>query len=143
MNNKISVTIDEWYANMSKEIQLPTNDDFLKIKETLTRIGIGTNKEGRNKLYQTCHILQKRGKYYIVHFKELLLLDGKEVDITDSDFKRRNAIIGFLEEWGLVEQVKPPIADEDKAKSSSIKIIPFSEKGNWDLVPKYTIGSKS
>jgi hypothetical protein len=139
--DKIKMTVDEWYNTYAVEVTLPTSDDFLKIKETLTRIGIGTHKEGQNCLYQTCHILQKRGKYYIVHFKELLLLDGKEVDITDFDLKRRNTITGFLAEWKLLNVVSPDDI-EDKASTSSIKIIPFAEKRNWELVPKYTIGAK-
>jgi hypothetical protein len=142
MEDKVRLSTEEWYNDMAVEVQLPTHDDFLKIKETLTRIGIGTHKEGRNKLYQTCHILQKRGCYFIVHFKELLLLDGKEVDISDFDIKRRNTIISFLEEWGLVKDVRPAITAENKAKSSAIKVIPFADKMNWDLIPKYTIGSK-
>jgi hypothetical protein len=142
MTDRISMTAEEWY-DMSVEVTLPTSDDFLKIKETLTRIGIGTKKDGTNRLYQTCHILQKRGKYYIVHFKELLLLDGKEVNLTDFDIKRRNTIIGFLSEWGLLEVVDSEFETvAEKANPSSVRIIPFSEKNNWDLVPKYTIGNK-
>ena len=137
--DKFKMTVEEWYKSYATEVTLPTSDDFLKIKETLTRIGIGTHKEGTNRLFQTCHILQKRGKYYIVHFKELLLLDGKEVDITDFDIKRRNTIIGFLSEWKLLNVVNPDDI-EDKASNSSIKIIPFTEKRSWELVPKYTIG---
>lgn len=140
MESKIKMTAEEWF-DMSVEVTLPTSDDFLKIKETLTRIGIGTTKAQGNKLYQTCHILQKRGKYYIVHFKELLLLDGKSVDMSEPDIKRRNLIISFLSEWGLLEVVDNARIEE-KAKPSSVKIIPFSEKRNWELVPKYTIGTR-
>lgn len=139
--NKVRMTVDDWYNNFAVEVTLPTADDFLKIKETLTRIGIGTNKAGNKCLYQTCHILQKRGKYYIVHFKELLLLDGKEVDLAVFDVKRRNTIISFLAEWKLLCVIDDSTI-EDRANNSSIKIIPFAEKKNWELVPKYTIGAK-
>lgn len=140
MEEKIRMSVEEWFG-IAVEVTLPTNDDFLKIKETLTRMGIGTSKEGQNKLHQTCHILQKRGKYYIVHFKELLLLDGKQVNLDASDLKRRNTIIKFLKEWSLL-----CVVDDSKiadlAKPASVKIIPFSEKKNWLLLPKYSIGNK-
>lgn len=145
-NDRIRMTAEEWYTKLSLEVTLPTSDDFLKIKETLTRIGIGNSKVTdsgtENKLYQTCHILQKRGKYYIVHFKELLLLDGKEVNLSDFDIKRRDTIISLLEEWGLLEVNSPDFDSVEKAKASSIRIIPYAEKGDWHLIPKYTIGVK-
>lgn len=143
MDEKIRMTVEEWHDDMAIEVALPTSDDFLKIKETLTRIGISTHKDNTNKLYQTCHILQKRGKYYIVHFKELLLLDGKEVNLSNFDVKRRNTIVGFLEEWGLLKIVDASFElHAEKSKASTIKIIPFSEKSKWELIPKYTIGTK-
>jgi hypothetical protein len=122
------------------EITLKTEDDFLKVKETLTRIGVSSKKD--KKLYQSCHILHKRGKYYIVHFKELFSLDGLPSDINESDIGRRNMIAKLLEEWGLLT-----VADKDKMNSiltpiTQIKIIPFKEKQDWELCPKYHIGKK-
>lgn len=138
----IRMGTEEGFKTTAREVKLVTPDDFLKIKETLTRIGIGTFKNDKRYLYQTCHILQKRGLYYIVHFKELLLLDGKLVDLSEFDLRRRNTIICFLEEWGLIKQVQPAITEDEKANPSSIKVIPFSEKVNWELMPKYNIGGK-
>jgi len=122
------------------EIKLSKEDDFLKVKETLTRIGVSSKKE--KKLYQSCHILHKKGKYYIVHFKELFLLDGLESDITETDIGRRNTISKLLEEWGLLT-----VVDKDKLNAiltplNQIKIIPHKEKSDWQLVPKYHIGKK-
>jgi len=122
------------------EVTLKTEDDFLKIKETLTRIGVSSKKE--NKLYQSCHILHKRGKYYIVHFKELFSLDGLPSDIDETDIGRRNTIAKLLQEWGLLN-----VIDGDKVNSiltpiSQIKIIPHKEKNQWELCPKYHIGKK-
>lgn len=122
------------------EIKLSKEDDFLKVKETLTRIGVSSKKE--KKLYQSCHILHKKGKYYIVHFKELFLLDGLESDITETDIGRRNTISKLLEEWGLLA-----VVDKDKLNAiltplNQIKIIPHKEKSDWQLVPKYHIGKK-
>ena len=121
------------------EITLPTPDDFLKIKETLTRIGIKSKRD--NTLYQSCHILHKRGKYYIMAFKELFLLDGKEADFSDDDFRRRNTIAKLLEQWGICKVVdKEDI--EIVVPISEIAIIPFKEKKNFQLLSKYTIGGK-
>lgn len=121
------------------QVSLKESDDFLKVKETLTRIGVASKKN--NTLYQSCHILHKQGKYYIVHFKELFALDGKPTDINEDDLSRRNTIALLLQEWGLVkienEEVTQP-ADS----LSSIKIIPFSQKKDWNLVAKYNIGKK-
>lgn len=122
------------------EVKLTKEEDFLKVKETLTRIGIASRRE--NKLYQSCHILHKRGKYYIVHFKELFLLDGKQSDFTDEDRARRNAIAHLLEEWGLLEFVDKGASQEPRAKISGIKVLPFKEKNDWVLESKYTIGKK-
>lgn len=122
------------------EVSLEKQDDFLKIKETLTRIGVSSKKE--KKLYQSCHILHKKGKYYIVHFKELFLLDGLKSDITEVDIGRRNTIGKLLEEWGLLK-----VVDKDKMNAiltplNQIKIISHKEKGEWALTPKYHIGKK-
>ena len=125
-------------ANML-EISFKENDDFLKIRETLTRIGVASRKN--KTLYQSCHILHKRGKYYLVHFKELFALDGKESSITENDLARRNAIARLLEEWDLLS-----ILDEEKSSTplapmSQIKVLPHKEKPEWNLVAKYNIGN--
>ena len=122
------------------EVELNNSEDFLKIKETLTRIGITSKKE--NKLFQSCHILHKKSKYYIVHFKELFLLDGLDSDIDTNDIGRRNRIAKLLEEWKLLK-----VKDQDKMNSNivglnQIKIISHTEKNNWELCPKYHIGKK-
>jgi hypothetical protein len=122
------------------EITLPNAETFLKVKETLTRIGIASRKD--KKLYQSCHILHKQGKYYIVHFKELFMLDGKLNNFDDEDKGRRNTIVNLLEEWGLVSVVNPEMVEDPIAEISQIKILAHSEKGEWDLVAKYSIGKK-
>jgi len=121
------------------EVTLENDDDFLKVRETLTRIGVSSRKE--NKLYQSCHILHKRGKYYIVHFKELFALDGLKTDISENDIGRRNAIVGLLEEWELLEIVDYDKCEEPIAPLNQIKILPYKEKDNWELCPKYHIGN--
>ena len=120
------------------EVGLDVPDDFLKVKETLTRIGVASRKD--NKLFQSCHILHKQGKYYIVHFKELFMLDGKPSDFIENDVSRRNTIVNLLIEWGLVTLVRGNI--EDTVPLNQIKILSFAEKDDWDLVPKYNIGKK-
>ena len=120
------------------EVGLDEPDDFLKVKETLTRIGVASRKD--NKLFQSCHILHKQGKYYIVHFKELFMLDGKPSDVVETVVFRRNTIINLLVEWGLVTLVRGNI--EDTVPLNQIKILSYSEKDEWDLVPKYNIGKK-
>ena len=122
------------------EVTLQERDDFLKVKETLTRIGVSAKKE--NKLYQSCHILHKQGKYYIVHFKELFALDGKPSDISENDYARRNTILNLLCDWGLIEIVQKDLTVEPIAPLSQIKILPYKEKNNWELVAKYNIGKK-
>jgi len=122
------------------EVELEKSEDFLKVMETLTRIGIASRKE--KKLIQSCHILHKRGKYYLVHFKELFALDGKEINFSDSDISRRNMIALLLEEWGLLSIAEN---SSDKVKDTNgnmaqIKVIPFSEKKEWVLEAKYNIG---
>lgn len=127
----------EGYAPL--EIDLVNPDDFLKVRETLTRIGIASRKD--QTLYQSCHILHKQGRYFIVHFKELFALDGKKTDITQNDLQRRNTIALLLEDWGLVDIVIPEEC-ADAAPLSQIKVLSFSEKADWNLVTKYTIGRK-
>tara|TARA_R100001460_G_C3557654_1_gene175623 strand:+ start:2573 stop:2980 length:408 start_codon:yes stop_codon:yes gene_type:complete len=122
------------------EVKLAQPDDFLKVKETLTRIGISSRRE--NKLYQSCHILHKRGKYYIVHFKELFSLDGLPTDIDEKDIARRNTITSLLEEWGLVEIVDAGKTESLKLPLNQLKILSFREKPDWELCPKYHIGKK-
>jgi hypothetical protein len=120
------------------EVSLDDQEDFLKIRETLTRIGVASKKD--KKLYQSCHILHKQGKYYIVHFKELFKLDGKSSDFSENDRARRNTIVNLLKEWGLIGVVKEDVFED--APISQIKIISHKEKEEWDLVPKYNIGRK-
>ncbi len=122
------------------EVVLIEEDDFLKVRETLTRIGVSSRKE--RVLYQSCHILHKQGKYYIVHFKELFALDGKPSTITENDIQRRNAIANLLEEWGLIKVVNYDIVRNNMAPIHQIKIISFKEKDDWELVAKYNIGKK-
>ena len=122
------------------EVTLAKEDDFLKVKETLTRIGVSSRKE--KKLWQSCHILHKRGKYYIVHFKELFALDGLPTNLSDDDIGRRNTIANLLEEWELIGIVDPEQSEEPVTPISKIKILPYKEKGDWELCPKYHIGKK-
>jgi len=121
------------------EVTLKQPDDFLKVRETLTRIGVASRNE--NKLYQSCHILHKQGRYYIVHFKELFLLDGKNSDFSENDMQRRNRITKLLSDWGLVSVVSEEMISE-ASSVSQIKILPHKEKAEWELIPKYSIGSK-
>tara|TARA_R110000868_G_scaffold169533_1_gene404589 strand:+ start:288 stop:695 length:408 start_codon:yes stop_codon:yes gene_type:complete len=122
------------------EVTLNEQDDFLKVRETLTRIGVSSRKE--KVLYQSCHILHKQGQYFITHFKELFLLDGKPSNLSENDIQRRNAIAKLLEEWGLVTIVNPQIMIDNIAPLHQIKIISFKEKNEWELVTKYNIGKK-
>jgi hypothetical protein len=123
------------------EVTLKEVDDFLKVRETLTRIGVASKKE--QTLYQSCHILHKKGQYYIVHFKELFALDGKPTDITENDLARRNAIVKLLQDWGLLDVVrKQQIEVPEPIFLSQVKIISHKEKNEWQLVPKYNIGGK-
>lgn len=122
------------------EVRLINEDDFLKVRETLTRIGVASKKD--MKLYQSCHILHKQGKYYIVHFKELFALDGKPSNMTDDDAGRRNTVAKLLAEWGLVELVVPEKSDIPVTPLSQIKVLPHKEKDQWELVAKYNIGRK-
>ncbi len=131
----MSITIDQLV-----EVKLKKEDDFLKIRETLTRIGIASVKE--KKLFQSCHILHKQGKYYIVHFKELFDLDGKPTNFSDEDKARRNTIANLISQWDLVDLVDPSKTSEDVAPLNQIKVLPFKEKNEWELVAKYNIGRK-
>ena len=121
------------------EITFPEKDDFLKIRETLSRIGVASRKE--KELFQSCHILHKRGKYYIVHFKELFKLDGKQSNFDESDIARRNTIVDLLRQWNLVKVLDPKRIEEPRAPLSQIKVIPYKEKNQWKLTQKYSIGT--
>jgi|TARA_B100001939_G_C16786300_1_gene549269 hypothetical protein len=132
-NNKI-----EWSPGTMLEVTLNEPDDFLKIRETLTRMGVASRKD--NKLFQSCHILHKQGRYFIVHFKELFLLDGKPSNLIENDIQRRNTIATLLADWGLVSIVDNSLV-KDKAPLRQIKVIPYKEKSQWELCPKYNIGN--
>jgi len=122
------------------EIELKEQDDFLKVRETLTRIGVSSRKE--KVLYQSCHILHKQGRYYLVHFKELFLLDNKPSNLSENDVQRRNAIADLLEEWGLLKILNRDIMEDNIAPIHQIKIISLKEKDEWELITKYNIGKK-
>ena len=128
-----------WNQESMVEVQLNEPDDFLKVRETLTRIGVASRKE--KKLYQSCHILHKQGRYYIVHFKELFALDGKHANLTSNDVQRRNRITQLLSDWGLIEVVKAD-SISDIAPLNQIKVLSFKEKDEWTLETKYNIGKK-
>ena len=130
--------IVRWSPTDMLEITLNEPDDFLKVRETLTRIGVASRKD--KKLFQSCHILHKQGRYFIVHFKELFMLDGKKANLELSDVERRNTIVTLLSDWGLVDPVKGN--PQPTAPLRLIKIIPFKEKNEWELCPKYNIGNK-
>ena len=127
----------EWKPESMLEVKLKEPDDFLKIRETLTRIGVASRKE--RKIFQSCHILHKQGRYFIVHFKELFALDGKKSNIMTNDIERRNNISQLLSDWGLIELVG---TITDKAPLSQIKVLPYKDKKEWILEPKYNIGKK-
>ena len=129
----------QWTKDDMIEVNLKEPDDFLKVRETLTRIGVASRKE--KKLYQSCHILHKKGQYYIVHFKELFALDGKKANLSENDVQRRNRIIKLLSDWGLVQIVKEDNI-KDAAPLSQIKVISYKEKSEWILESKYNIGKK-
>ena len=129
-----------WHPEQMLEIKLKEPDDFLKVRETLSRIGVASRKE--KKLYQSCHILHKQGRYFIVHFKELFALDGKPTNFSDEDKGRRNTIIKLLEEWGLVETANKVQVVEPVAPLSQVKVIAHKNKDEWQLEPKYNIGRR-
>ena len=122
------------------EVTLEEQEDFLKIRETLSRIGVASKKD--KKLFQSCHILHKQGKYYIVHFKELFALDGKPTNFSEEDQGRRNTIANLMYEWGLLDLVDPKKSETPRAPISQIKVLAYSEKEQWELVTKYSIGTK-
>ena len=133
--------IDDIMKNIGIEVTLPNPDCFLKTKETLTRIGVASKKD--QILYQSCHILHKQGRYWILMFKELFALDGKETDISDNDLSRRNAIVKLLQDWDLIKMVDPTKAEiPPPIYISQIKILSHKEKDNWELCAKYSIGTK-
>ncbi len=127
----------DWHPEKMLEVQLKEPDDFLKVRETLTRIGVASRKD--KKLFQSCHILHKQGRYFIVHFKELFALDGKKANLSDNDLERRNTIAGLLEDWGLVTMIGD---SQSRAPLSQIKVLSFREKDDWLLETKYNIGTK-
>lgn len=129
----------EWTPSSMLEVVLNEPDDFLKVRETLTRIGVASRKD--KKLYQSCHILHKQGRYFIVHFKELFLLDGKKSDLEESDIARRNTIAQLMSDWGLIT-IDSNIKLDPLAPLRQIKIISFKDKDDWELCPKYNIGNK-
>ena len=135
----MSEDIISWSQSDMLEVTIKQPDDFLKVRETLTRIGVASRKD--KTLYQSCHILHKQGKYYIVHFKELFALDGKKSTLTQNDIQRRNTISLLLQDWSLIDIIKKD-ATEDKAPLSQIKVLPFKEKKEWTLSSKYNIGKK-
>lgn len=131
--------IVEWTPSSMLEVTLNEPDDFLKVRETLTRIGVASRKD--NKLYQSCHILHKQGRYFIVHFKELFLLDGKKSNLEENDVARRNTIATLMSDWGLVT-IENKDMSQPLAPLRQIKIISFKDKDQWELCPKYNIGNK-
>ncbi len=139
-NDNTQIQIKDWTPGSMLEVSLREPDDFLKIRETLTRIGVASRKD--QKLFQSCHILHKQGRYFIVHFKELFLLDGKPSSLLENDVQRRNTIATLLADWGLVTIMKPEMAKE-LAPLRQIKVIPFKEKTQWELCPKYNIGNSN
>jgi len=138
MSTELDIEI-EWKPEMMVEVILKEPDDFLKVRETLTRIGVASRKE--KKLYQSCHILHKKGKYYIVHFKELFALDGKRANTTQNDLQRRNRIVQLLIDWSLITIVSAD-AIEDIAPLNQIKVLAYKDKAEWTLESKYNIGNK-
>lgn len=131
---------EDIFRGVGVEVELHADEDFLKIKETLTRMGVSSTKD--NTLYQSCHILHKRGRYSILHFKELFKLDGKPTNIDENDYGRRNTIIKLLQEWELLKVLNEDRIESPLAPLNQIKIISHSDKNNWNLVAKYTIGNK-
>ena len=129
---------EDIFEGLGVEVNLKTEEDFLKVKETLTRIGVSSKKE--NKLYQSCHILHKRGRYAIMHFKEMFILDGLDSDMSTDDLGRRNTIVKLLTEWGLINPINPDKYKEPQLSLARLKIIPHKDKSSWDLIPKYNIG---
>lgn len=132
------IMTEDIFEGLGVEVKLNSEEDFLKVKETLTRLGVSSKKE--NKLYQSCHILHKRGRYAIMHFKEMFILDGLESDISVDDIARRNTIVKLLVEWGLVKAVDPVKFADPQLSLARLKIIAHKDKAKWELIPKYHIG---
>lgn len=130
---------DDLFRGLGVEIRLPNEESFLKVRETLTRIGIPSRKD--KKLYQSCHILHKQGRYAIMHFKEMFILDKLNDELPEEDMIRRNTIASLLQEWGLVEIVNPSQIESTEKSMNSIRVLPFREKGEWELIEKYRIGN--
>lgn len=130
--------MEDIFEGLGVEIELKSEEDFLKVKETLTRIGVSSKTE--KKLYQSCHILHKRGRYAIMHFKEMFVLDGLDSDLSEDDLGRRNTIVKLLVEWGLIDVVDPKKYEQPQLSLARLKIIPHKEKKEWTLIPKYHIG---
>jgi len=139
-NKRNPILLGEWFERYALEVELIDEQAFLKIMETLTRIGVSSNKD--NKIFQSCHILSKQNGYYIVHFKELFALDGRSVDISEEDIGRRNTIAFLLEEWGMVKIKNPERLVDNRLPVSAIKVIKYADKQKYDLIPKYQIGNK-
>ena len=136
---RVSITLGDWYKDYALEIGLVNEESFLKVRETLTRIGVSSNRD--KKLFQSCHILSKKNKYYIVHFKELFALDGRSVDISDEDLGRRNTIACLIEEWGMIDIKDHSEIDDNRLPITSLKVLKYSEKEEYELVTKYQIGN--
>ena len=132
---------EDIFMDLGVEIELKSEDDFLKIRETLTRMGVASRKE--KKLYQSCHILHKRGQYAIMHFKEMFVLDGLESNLNEDDIGRRNTVVKLLFEWGLVNVPDPEEYEEPQISVSKLKIISYKDKDDWELIPKYHIGNNN
>jgi len=137
--SRVPIALSEWYKGYALEVNLTDDQSFLKIKETLTRIGVSSNRD--KKLFQSCHILSKQDKYYIVHFKELFALDGRTVNISDEDIGRRNTIACLLDEWGMLDVVDSDFVEHNRMPITSMTILKYSEKDEYDLVAKYQIGN--
>ena len=138
--NKETILLREWYEDFALEVKLFDDETFLKVMETLSRIGISSNRE--KKLFQSCHILSKKNKYYIVHFKELFALDGRAVNISTEDLGRRNTIACLLEEWGMITVKDHKFVNENRLPVTSIKVLKYSQKEDYELITKYQIGNK-
>ena len=132
------IMAEDIFEGLGVEIKLSSEENFLKVKETLTRLGVSSKRE--NKLYQSCHILHKRGRYAIMHFKEMFILDGLESDISEDDIARRNTIVKLLVEWGLIDAIDEGDYGSPQLSLARLKIIPYKEKDKWQLIPKYHIG---
>lgn len=132
---------EDIFKGLGVEVKLPDDDAFLKIMETLTRIGIPSEKDGQKRLFQSCHILHKRGRYAIMHFKELFVMDGKGSDFSEEDLARRNTIATLLSEWGLIKLVTPEQVKEPVLGLNRVRVLAFKEKTDWVLLPKYRIGA--